>query len=82
MEQIDISDIEPPPLIRENSGFSFLLPRADWLLYHQMLVSLWAFLCGQVMEFDRFDYMDVMGLYIVHHALPPKFFFEICNVDT
>ncbi|KZV36622.1 myosin-9 [Dorcoceras hygrometricum] len=26
MEQIDISDIEPPPLIRENSGFSFLLP--------------------------------------------------------
>ncbi|XLR26509.1 myosin-11-like [Arachis ipaensis] len=29
MEQMDISDIEPPPLIRENSGFSFLLPRAD-----------------------------------------------------
>ncbi|TKY52107.1 Myosin-11 protein [Spatholobus suberectus] len=29
MEQIDISDIEPPPLIRENSGFSFLLPRPD-----------------------------------------------------
>ncbi|TQD92925.1 hypothetical protein C1H46_021405 [Malus baccata] len=29
MEQIDISDIEPPPLIHENSGFSFLLPRAD-----------------------------------------------------
>ncbi|KAH7571866.1 hypothetical protein JRO89_XS04G0157500 [Xanthoceras sorbifolium] len=29
MEQIDIADIEPPPLIRENSGFSFLLPRAD-----------------------------------------------------
>lgn len=29
MNQIDISDIEPPPLIRENSGFSFLLPRAD-----------------------------------------------------
>ncbi|GAB2218803.1 hypothetical protein Drorol1_Dr00002035 [Drosera rotundifolia] len=30
MEQtIDISDIEPPALIRENSGFSFLLPRAD-----------------------------------------------------
>ncbi|KAK2988516.1 hypothetical protein RJ640_026744, partial [Escallonia rubra] len=29
MEQIDISDIEPPPLIRENSGFSFLLPRSD-----------------------------------------------------
>ncbi|THG19351.1 hypothetical protein TEA_026325 [Camellia sinensis var. sinensis] len=24
MDQIDISDIEPPPLIRENSGFSFL----------------------------------------------------------
>uniref|UniRef100_A0A6N2KTU9 Myosin motor domain-containing protein n=1 Tax=Salix viminalis TaxID=40686 RepID=A0A6N2KTU9_SALVM len=29
MEQIDIADIEPPPLIRENSGFSFLLPRID-----------------------------------------------------
>ncbi|KAF3452326.1 hypothetical protein FNV43_RR02759 [Rhamnella rubrinervis] len=29
MEQIDIADIEPPPLIHENSGFSFLLPRAD-----------------------------------------------------
>ncbi|XP_061371367.1 myosin-9-like isoform X2 [Gastrolobium bilobum] len=29
MEQMDISDIEPPPLIRENSGFSFLLPRPD-----------------------------------------------------
>ncbi|KAG0480395.1 hypothetical protein HPP92_011253 [Vanilla planifolia] len=27
MEQIDISDIEPPPLIRENSGFMFLLPQ-------------------------------------------------------
>ncbi|THU71937.1 hypothetical protein C4D60_Mb04t06810 [Musa balbisiana] len=29
MEPIDISDIEPPPLIRENSGFMFLLPRSD-----------------------------------------------------
>ncbi|KAL8233454.1 hypothetical protein R6Q59_019554 [Mikania micrantha] len=29
MEQIEISDIDPPPLIRENSGFSFLLPQAD-----------------------------------------------------
>ncbi|KAK4759356.1 hypothetical protein SAY87_022487 [Trapa incisa] len=29
MEQIDIADIEPPPLIRENSGFSFLLPHTD-----------------------------------------------------
>ncbi|MQL83466.1 hypothetical protein Taro_015961 [Colocasia esculenta] len=29
MEQIDISDIEPPTLIRENSGFAFLLPRAE-----------------------------------------------------
>ncbi|XP_057439528.1 myosin-11-like [Lotus japonicus] len=28
-EQIDIYDVEPPPLIRDNSGFSFLLPRAD-----------------------------------------------------
>ncbi|KAB1202882.1 Myosin-11 [Morella rubra] len=29
MEQIDISDVDPPPLIRENSGFTFLLPRSD-----------------------------------------------------
>ncbi|XP_043692189.1 myosin-11-like isoform X1 [Telopea speciosissima] len=29
MEQIDISDIEPPSLIRENSGFVFLLPRSE-----------------------------------------------------
>ncbi|KAK9100805.1 hypothetical protein Scep_024235 [Stephania cephalantha] len=29
MEQIDIADIEPPPLIRENSGFMFLLPRVE-----------------------------------------------------
>ncbi|CAN7027785.1 unnamed protein product, partial [Brassica oleracea var. botrytis] len=26
MERIEIGDVEPPPLIRENSGFSFLLP--------------------------------------------------------
>ncbi|KAI8523006.1 hypothetical protein RHMOL_Rhmol13G0041100 [Rhododendron molle] len=25
-DQVDISDVEPPPLIHENSGFSFLLP--------------------------------------------------------
>ncbi|KAM4119562.1 hypothetical protein ACJW30_03G069600 [Castanea mollissima] len=29
MEQIDIADIEPPPLIRENSGFSFMFPRSE-----------------------------------------------------
>ncbi|XP_042517474.1 myosin-9-like [Macadamia integrifolia] len=29
MEQIDISDVEPPPLIRENTGFVFLLPRSE-----------------------------------------------------
>ncbi|KAI7749594.1 hypothetical protein M8C21_021896 [Ambrosia artemisiifolia] len=29
MELVQISDIEPPPLIRENSGFSFLLPRIE-----------------------------------------------------
>lgn len=29
MDTIDISDVEPPPLIRENSGFNFLLARAD-----------------------------------------------------
>lgn len=27
MEQIDIADVDPPPLMGENSGFSFLLPR-------------------------------------------------------
>ncbi|KAL3644945.1 hypothetical protein CASFOL_010125 [Castilleja foliolosa] len=29
MDRFDISDIEPPPLIRENNGFSFLLPQAN-----------------------------------------------------
>ncbi|KAI3782995.1 hypothetical protein L2E82_13056 [Cichorium intybus] len=29
MDQINIADVEPPPLIRDNSGFSFLLPRAE-----------------------------------------------------
>eukprot|EP00261_Vitis_vinifera_P035743 XP_019076986.1 PREDICTED: myosin-11-like [Vitis vinifera] len=29
MQQIKVFDIDPPPLIRENSGFSFLLPRAE-----------------------------------------------------
>ncbi|KAJ6842201.1 myosin-17-like [Iris pallida] len=29
MAQVDSSDVDPPPLIRENSGFSFLLQRAD-----------------------------------------------------
>ncbi|KAL6222010.1 hypothetical protein ACLB2K_005402 [Fragaria x ananassa] len=29
MEQVDITDIEPPPLIREHSGFGFLLPRLE-----------------------------------------------------
>ncbi|KAL5976871.1 hypothetical protein ACLOJK_021206 [Asimina triloba] len=29
IEKIDIADVDPPPLIRENSGFVFLLPRAD-----------------------------------------------------
>ncbi|KAG5391643.1 hypothetical protein IGI04_021606 [Brassica rapa subsp. trilocularis] len=29
MERFDIADIEPPPLIRENSGFSFLFPVTD-----------------------------------------------------
>ncbi|KAG6434219.1 hypothetical protein SASPL_105842 [Salvia splendens] len=27
MDQIDIADVDPPPLMGENSGFSFLLPR-------------------------------------------------------
>ncbi|PON39406.1 Myosin [Parasponia andersonii] len=29
MRQVDIADIDPPPLIRENSGFGFLLPRPE-----------------------------------------------------
>ncbi|KAJ4953949.1 hypothetical protein NE237_030781 [Protea cynaroides] len=29
MQQIDIADIDPPPLIRENSGFMFLLQRSE-----------------------------------------------------
>ncbi|KAG9451746.1 hypothetical protein H6P81_004650 [Aristolochia fimbriata] len=29
MQQIDVSDIDPPPLIRENSGFVFLLQRSE-----------------------------------------------------
>ncbi|XP_050382191.1 myosin-17-like isoform X2 [Argentina anserina] len=29
MQQVDITDIEPPPLIREHSGFGFLLPRLE-----------------------------------------------------
>lgn len=29
MEQIDISDVEPPALMGENSGFSFLVARPE-----------------------------------------------------
>ncbi|XP_062155065.1 myosin-17-like [Alnus glutinosa] len=29
MQQIEIADIDPPPLIRENSGFTFLLQRSE-----------------------------------------------------
>ncbi|GAV72973.1 Myosin_head domain-containing protein/IQ domain-containing protein/DIL domain-containing protein/Myosin_N domain-containing protein [Cephalotus follicularis] len=29
MQQVDIADVEPPPLIRENSSFGFLLPRSE-----------------------------------------------------
>ncbi|GFP79504.1 myosin-17 [Phtheirospermum japonicum] len=29
MQQIDVADVEPPPLIRENSGFVFLHQRSD-----------------------------------------------------
>nr|DAD49059.1 TPA_asm: hypothetical protein HUJ06_018996 [Nelumbo nucifera] len=29
MQQIDITDIDPPPLMRENSGFVFLLQRSE-----------------------------------------------------
>lgn len=29
IQQIEIADIDPPPLIRENSGFTFLLQRSE-----------------------------------------------------
>ncbi|KAJ8751015.1 hypothetical protein K2173_016196 [Erythroxylum novogranatense] len=29
MQKVDIADVDPPPLIRDNSGFSFLLPRPE-----------------------------------------------------
>nr|GEZ28697.1 myosin-J heavy chain [Tanacetum cinerariifolium] len=29
MDQINVEDIEPPPLMRDNSGFSFLLPHDE-----------------------------------------------------
>ncbi|XP_054822706.1 myosin-17 [Prosopis cineraria] len=29
MQQVDVSDVDPPPLIRENSGFGFLLARSE-----------------------------------------------------
>uniref|UniRef100_A0A2P2MP27 Myosin-17-like n=1 Tax=Rhizophora mucronata TaxID=61149 RepID=A0A2P2MP27_RHIMU len=29
MQQVDIADVDPPSLIRENSGFGFLLPRSE-----------------------------------------------------
>jgi hypothetical protein len=37
MQQIEIADIDPPPLIRENSGFTFLLQRSEW---YQIVFSL------------------------------------------
>ncbi|KAK9032137.1 hypothetical protein V6N11_056417 [Hibiscus sabdariffa] len=29
LQQVDMADVEPPSLIRENSGFGFLLPRSE-----------------------------------------------------
>ncbi|KAL9247272.1 hypothetical protein vseg_020720 [Gypsophila vaccaria] len=29
MEQVELADVDPPPLLRQNSGFSFLLQRSD-----------------------------------------------------
>ncbi|KAJ1400696.1 P-loop containing nucleoside triphosphate hydrolase [Sesbania bispinosa] len=29
MQQVDVADVDPPPLIRENSGFVFLLARSE-----------------------------------------------------
>lgn len=29
MEQVELADVDPPPLLRENSGFVFLLQRSD-----------------------------------------------------
>lgn len=33
MEQVELADVDPPPLLRENSGFAFLLQRSDWSKY-------------------------------------------------
>lgn len=30
MQPVEVADIEPPPLIRQNSGFAFLHQRTDW----------------------------------------------------
>ncbi|KAI7731891.1 hypothetical protein M8C21_010510 [Ambrosia artemisiifolia] len=30
MDMISISDVDPPPLLRESSGFSFLAPRLNY----------------------------------------------------
>ncbi|KAH9618529.1 hypothetical protein KSS87_005394 [Heliosperma pusillum] len=29
MEQVELADVDPPPLLRQNSGFTFLLQRSD-----------------------------------------------------
>ena len=37
MQHIEVPDIDPPPLIRENLGFTFLLQRSEW---YQVFVIL------------------------------------------
>uniref|UniRef100_A0A3Q7H835 Dilute domain-containing protein n=1 Tax=Solanum lycopersicum TaxID=4081 RepID=A0A3Q7H835_SOLLC len=37
MQQIDIGDVEPPPLIRENSGFVFLHQRSSYILLREWI---------------------------------------------
>jgi myosin-5 len=29
MQEVEVADVDPPPLIRENSGFGFLLARSE-----------------------------------------------------
>lgn len=40
-DQIEVTDVDPPPLIRENSGFAFLLQRSnDWNVFDGSFLTL------------------------------------------
>jgi len=30
MQNVEVAEVDPPPLIRQNSNFMFLLERSDW----------------------------------------------------